>query len=93
MVPDRSHGSARVHPYPAPPEETNLRAIPVMRERFGVEVGYSDHTMGIGVPVAAVTLGPLAGILTAGAGAVVLLTALADGVAEATGDLASTLDR
>lgn len=43
--------------YPAPAAESNLRAIPMMRESLGVEVGYSDHTMGIGVPVAAVALG------------------------------------
>jgi hypothetical protein len=49
--------------------------------------------VGAAAAVAAVTVGPLAGILTAAAGAVVLLTALADGVAEATGDLASTLER
>jgi len=49
--------------------------------------------VGAAAAVAAVTIGPLAGILTAAAGAVVLLTALADGVAEATGDLVSTLER
>jgi N-acetylneuraminate synthase len=43
--------------YPASPEGTNLRAIARMREVFGVEVGLSDHTMGIGVSVAAVALG------------------------------------
>ena len=43
--------------YPATPEETNLRTIPHMRELFGCEVGLSDHTMGIGVAVAAVALG------------------------------------
>jgi pseudaminic acid synthase len=43
--------------YPAPPEEMNLRTIPVMEKRFGVPVGLSDHTMGIAVPVAAVALG------------------------------------
>jgi len=43
--------------YPAPPEEINLRTIPHMAEAFGVPVGLSDHTLGIGVPVAAVTLG------------------------------------
>jgi len=43
--------------YPAPPEEINLRTIPHMVEAFGVPVGLSDHTLGIGVPVAAVTLG------------------------------------
>ena len=43
--------------YPALPEDMNLRTIPEMQERFGVSVGLSDHTMGIAVPVAAVTLG------------------------------------
>jgi N-acetylneuraminate synthase len=43
--------------YPAPPESMNLRTIPHLRELFGVEVGLSDHTLGIGVAVAAVGLG------------------------------------
>lgn len=43
--------------YPAPLEEVNLRAMDVMRERFGLPLGYSDHTMGIVVPVAAVARG------------------------------------
>lgn len=43
--------------YPAPPRESNLRRIPVLRQVFGVPVGLSDHTLGIGVPVAAVALG------------------------------------
>lgn len=43
--------------YPASPECTNVRTIPSMRETFGCEVGLSDHTMGCGVAVAAVTLG------------------------------------
>ncbi|WP_412738960.1 pseudaminic acid synthase [Krasilnikovia sp. MM14-A1259] len=43
--------------YPAPPQESNLRRIPVLAETFGVPVGLSDHTLGIGVPVAAVALG------------------------------------
>jgi pseudaminic acid synthase len=43
--------------YPAPPEHTNLLTIPHMRERFGCEVGLSDHTLGSGVAVASVTLG------------------------------------
>ena len=43
--------------YPATPEHTNIRTIPHLRELFGVEVGLSDHTMGVGVAVAAVALG------------------------------------
>lgn len=43
--------------YPAPPEEMNLRTIPHLSEAFGVVAGLSDHTLGIAVPVAAVTLG------------------------------------
>ena len=43
--------------YPATPENTNVRTIPNMREAFGCEVGLSDHTMGIGVAVAAVAMG------------------------------------
>jgi len=43
--------------YPAPPEEVNLRTIPELSRRFGVPVGLSDHTTGIAVPVAAVSLG------------------------------------
>ncbi|PPK87984.1 N-acetylneuraminate synthase [Neolewinella xylanilytica] len=44
--------------YPATPENTNLRTIPVFREVFpDCTVGLSDHTMGIGVSVAAVALG------------------------------------
>lgn len=43
--------------YPTPMEDVNLRAMLGMREAFGVEVGYSDHTRGIEVPIAAVALG------------------------------------
>jgi pseudaminic acid synthase len=43
--------------YPAPPEEMNLRTIPHLAEAFGTPVGLSDHSMGISVPVAAVSLG------------------------------------
>ncbi len=43
--------------YPADPAEMNLRTIPHMAEAFGLPVGLSDHTLGIAVPVAAVTLG------------------------------------
>lgn len=43
--------------YPAHPSETNLRKIPVLRDTFGVVVGLSDHTEGIGAAVASVALG------------------------------------
>jgi pseudaminic acid synthase len=43
--------------YPATPENTNLRTIPVLRDTFGCEVGLSDHTMGCGAAIAAVSLG------------------------------------
>ena len=43
--------------YPTPYEDVNLRAMASMRERFGVDVGYSDHTPGIEVPIAAAALG------------------------------------
>ena len=43
--------------YPAPFEEVNLRSMLTMREAFGLPVGYSDHTKGIAVSVAATALG------------------------------------
>ena len=43
--------------YPTPFADVNLRAMETMRRAFGVEVGYSDHTKGIEVPIAAVALG------------------------------------
>ncbi len=43
--------------YPATPKDTNLLTIPHMRDLFNVQVGLSDHTMGIGVAVASVALG------------------------------------
>lgn len=43
--------------YPAPPEASNLRGIPVLRGGLDVQVGLSDHTLGIGASVAAVALG------------------------------------
>jgi pseudaminic acid synthase len=43
--------------YPATPRDTNIRTIPHLRQLFGTEVGLSDHTMGVGVAVAAVALG------------------------------------
>ena len=43
--------------YPTPMGEVNLRAMNSIRNTFGVAVGYSDHTVGIEVSVAAVALG------------------------------------
>jgi N,N'-diacetyllegionaminate synthase len=43
--------------YPTPMQDVNLKAMLHIRERLGVEIGYSDHTLGIEVPIAAVALG------------------------------------
>lgn len=43
--------------YPAPKNEVNLKCIQTLQNEFDVNVGYSDHTQGIEVPVAAVALG------------------------------------
>lgn len=43
--------------YPAPIDEANLLTIPDLKKSFGVEVGLSDHTLGIVAPVVAVSLG------------------------------------
>ena len=43
--------------YPSTPDDSNILTIPEMRSRYGCELGISDHTMGIGVSVAAVALG------------------------------------
>jgi pseudaminic acid synthase len=59
----RTHGAASIallkctSTYPASPENTNILTIPHMKALFGTEVGLSDHTMGVGVSVAAVALG------------------------------------
>jgi N,N'-diacetyllegionaminate synthase len=45
--------------YPTPYEDVNLSAMHVIKESCGVEVGYSDHTLGIEVAVAAVALGAM----------------------------------
>ena len=43
--------------YPCPMDEVNLKAMVTLRDAFKCHVGYSDHTMGTEVPVAAVALG------------------------------------
>lgn len=43
--------------YPTPFKDVNLRAMCHIQKELGVKVGYSDHTLGIEVPIAAVTLG------------------------------------
>jgi N-acetylneuraminate synthase len=59
----RDHGGERiallhcVSRYPAAPSEVNLAAMATMREALGLPVGYSDHTEGTDVAIAAVALG------------------------------------
>ena len=43
--------------YPTPMIDVNLKAMLKIKERFNVDIGYSDHTLGIEVPIAAVALG------------------------------------
>lgn len=45
--------------YPASPENTHLRTIPDIRDRFNCSVGLSDHTMGVGTSIAAIALGAI----------------------------------
>lgn len=43
--------------YPTPMKDVNLKAMLSIKDNFDVEIGYSDHTLGIEVPIAAVALG------------------------------------
>lgn len=43
--------------YPTPMKDVNLKAMLSIKNIFGVQIGYSDHTLGIEVPIAAVALG------------------------------------
>ena len=43
--------------YPTPMEDVNLSAMVTIKEAFKINVGYSDHTLGIEIPIAAVALG------------------------------------
>lgn len=59
----RSNGSLNITilhcntEYPTPMEDVNLNAMVTIKKLFGTNVGYSDHTLGIEVPIAAVALG------------------------------------
>lgn len=59
----REHGATKIillkctSAYPAPYATINLNTIPYLEKVFGVQVGLSDHTLGIGVAVGAVALG------------------------------------
>jgi len=46
-----------VSEYPTPPADANLRKIPALAERFGVPVGFSDHTLGVEIALASVAAG------------------------------------
>lgn len=46
--------------YPANPKDANIRRMDLLKDRFNVKVGLSDHTLGIGVSLAAVALGATA---------------------------------
>lgn len=43
--------------YPAPPDSLNLRSIQFLKDRYGLNVGFSDHSLGVEASVAAVSLG------------------------------------
>ena len=43
--------------YPTPMEDVNLKAMLQIKDYFNVDVGYSDHTLGLEVPISAVSLG------------------------------------
>ena len=58
--------------YPARIDEVNLRAMKTIQEFFGVEVGYSDHTEGIEVSIAAVALGATTAIASVVMGASII---------------------
>src|SRR5699024_10822164 len=45
--------------YPTPMSDVNLTAMNTMKDAFKVKAGYSDHTLGIEIPIAAVALGAL----------------------------------
>ena len=58
-----NHGSGKITllhcttDYPTPMNDVNLQAMLTLKKQFDCEVGYSDHTLGIEVPIAAVAMG------------------------------------
>ena len=46
--------------YPAKPEDAHLRRMELLQREFGVKTGLSDHTLGVGVAIAAISLGAVA---------------------------------
>ncbi len=59
----KGHGAADItvlqctSEYPCPPEQSGLNVLGEMRQRYGLDVGFSDHTLGTAVPIAAVLCG------------------------------------
>lgn len=45
--------------YPTPLKDVNLRVIPELIKKFKIQVGYSDHTLGVEIPLAAISLGAI----------------------------------
>lgn len=43
--------------YPTPMKDVNLKAMNLLKKELGIEIGYSDHTLGIEIPIAAVAMG------------------------------------
>ncbi len=63
FAPDQMHNLCLMHVvslYPPEDRLINLRKMETMRQVFGVPVGYSDHSLGFSIPLAAVTLGAVA---------------------------------
>jgi len=63
VVAARSEGNEQIillkctSTYPATPKDSNILTIPHLKQMFGCQVGLSDHTLGVGVPIASVAFG------------------------------------
>lgn len=61
----KDHGASEISllhcttEYPTPFEDVNLNAMLTMKEKFNLSIGYSDHTMGIEIPISAVAMGAI----------------------------------